>query len=63
MPILFEYDGFRRTRVGEVLERWTAHLLDRKSMVRAALAGCLSADPSLEVCNCIRDVLLSTPQK
>ena len=27
----------------EVLERWTAHLLDRKSMVRAALARRLSA--------------------
>jgi len=42
--ILFEYDGFRRTRVGGgsgALDR--EHLLDRKSMVRAALARRLSA--------------------
>jgi hypothetical protein len=47
--ILFEYDGFRRTRVGEVLERWTAHLLDRKWMVRAALARRLSTVLSVTI--------------
>jgi hypothetical protein len=35
--------GFGALESVDVLERWTEHLLDRKSMVRAALARRLSA--------------------